>query len=173
MKGKWSSSDAVQLRILDAALDTFIRCGYSEAKLADVVQAAGVSIGSIYHHFGGKEDLFEACNRRLRDELRESIGIDLDYALPEHGVWEESYLRAVRENRTACLVFLGTDTPPGFEPGPKVAEYYADLGEHTARMLSAVLIEAMRILCECSDRDVEGVIDATTKLLNVVRAVGF
>lgn len=173
MKAKWSSSDAVQSRILDAALDTFITRGYSESKLTDIVEAAGVSVGSIYHHFGGKEDLFYACARRFRSQLRKSQGLDPDQHVPESGAWELGYLRAVREHRAVCLVFLGTDTPPGFEPGPKGVEYYADQGEHSARMLSAVLLEAMRIICECSDVEVESILDSTIKLLNVIRAVGF
>lgn len=173
MKAKWSSSDAVQGRILDAALKVFKERGYTDSTMTDVVQSAGVSIGSIYHHVGGKEDLFAACHRRLRDTLHEALGIDLDGGVLEHGTWEESYLWAVRERRDACAVFLGMNAPSGFEPGRKVAEYYADLDSLVARILAAILVEGMRILCECPEDETSHTVEATVKLLNVVRAVGF
>lgn len=173
MKAKWSSSDAVRGRILDAALNEFQERGYASATMTDIVQSSGASIGSIYHHVGGKEDLFSACYDRLRTALLESIEIDPEGAMPEPGTWEEGYLRAVHEDRAACMVFLSVDTPPGFELSKSIAAYYAGLGDHAPRILAAILIEAMRILCECSDDEVTHVIDATVKLLNVVRAVGF
>lgn len=46
--------------ILDAALEVFSEKGYSGARVADVRRISGASTGSIYHHFGGKEELAAA-----------------------------------------------------------------------------------------------------------------
>ena len=46
--------------ILAAALRCFTRSGYARASLDDVVRESGASVGSIYHHFGGKEELAAA-----------------------------------------------------------------------------------------------------------------
>ncbi len=46
--------------ILAAALRCFTRSGYARASIADVVRESGASVGSIYHHFGGKEELAAA-----------------------------------------------------------------------------------------------------------------
>ena len=43
--------------ILDAALDCFSTIGYDQTTLADIRTQAGASTGSIYHHFGSKEQL--------------------------------------------------------------------------------------------------------------------
>jgi AcrR family transcriptional regulator len=43
--------------ILDAALDCFSTIGYDQTTLADIRKKAGASTGSIYHHFGSKEQI--------------------------------------------------------------------------------------------------------------------
>lgn len=50
--------------ILRAALACFIDRGYTAATMEDIRRASGVSIGSIYHHFGSKEELAVALHRR-------------------------------------------------------------------------------------------------------------
>src|SRR5919204_2767983 len=40
--------------ILAAALRLFTKKGYSDTSIDDLRQASGASVGSIYHHFGGK-----------------------------------------------------------------------------------------------------------------------
>ncbi|MFQ5922680.1 MAG: TetR family transcriptional regulator [Anaerolineales bacterium] len=46
--------------ILTAALEVFGRYGYSSARLEDIADAAEVTRGAIYHHFGSKEELYIA-----------------------------------------------------------------------------------------------------------------
>lgn len=46
--------------ILRAALDAFTEKGFAAATIDDVRARSGASIGSIYHHFGGKEELAAA-----------------------------------------------------------------------------------------------------------------
>jgi AcrR family transcriptional regulator len=43
--------------ILDAALECFSTIGYDQTTLADIRARAGASTGSIYHHFGSKEQI--------------------------------------------------------------------------------------------------------------------
>ena len=45
-------------KILDAALQIFVRKGYSETRMDDIVHASGMSKGAIYHHYSSKRDLF-------------------------------------------------------------------------------------------------------------------
>lgn len=44
-------------RILDAAATVFARVGYDRARMADVVEASGMTKGSVYFHFENKEAL--------------------------------------------------------------------------------------------------------------------
>ena len=46
--------------ILAAALDSFVRSGYSNTTIEDIRRASGASIGSLYHHFGGKDGIAAA-----------------------------------------------------------------------------------------------------------------
>ena len=43
--------------ILDAALECFSTVGFDQTTLADIREKAGASNGSIYHHFGSKEQI--------------------------------------------------------------------------------------------------------------------
>lgn len=66
-----SRGDIRRREILDAAFFAFGRLGYERATLNDVARAIGVSPGTICHHFGTKNDLFEAvvADRFLRFQL--------------------------------------------------------------------------------------------------------
>lgn len=53
----------VRQRIINAAVEVFAEKGYHRAKIADVVQRSGLSVGAIYTHFKGKDALFlQSCD---------------------------------------------------------------------------------------------------------------
>ena len=54
-------------KLLDAALKVIRSKGYSATKLDDVCAAAGVTKGSFFHHFSGKEDLALAAVRHWNE----------------------------------------------------------------------------------------------------------
>lgn len=45
-------------QILDAALQVFVKKGYSETRMDDIVKGSGMSKGAIYHHYSSKKELF-------------------------------------------------------------------------------------------------------------------
>jgi len=53
--------------VLDAALKLISKQGYRGTSVREIADAAGVSIGNLYHHFPDKEAIF----RTLLDEYRE------------------------------------------------------------------------------------------------------
>src|ERR1700756_939683 len=57
---QWSRTAQTQRALLDAARQVFTERGFAEASIADIVQRGGSSVGSLYHHFGGKSELFIA-----------------------------------------------------------------------------------------------------------------
>lgn len=60
-EGGGSTADRSKARrILDAAASVFSRNGYSEGRMDDVAEEAGVSKGGLYLHFKSKEELFDA-----------------------------------------------------------------------------------------------------------------
>ena len=54
-------------KLLDAALKVIRSKGYSATTLDDICAAAGVTKGSFFHHFSGKEDLALAAVRHWND----------------------------------------------------------------------------------------------------------
>lgn len=63
-------STARRRAILDAALACFTTKGYDAATMSDIREAAGASIGSLYHHYGSKEALASALVAEALDSYQ-------------------------------------------------------------------------------------------------------
>ncbi|UQB42522.1 TetR/AcrR family transcriptional regulator [Thiomicrospira microaerophila] len=59
----------LQVKVLNSALELFVEKGYFNTSVPDLVAHSGVSIGSIYKHFGDKQGLAEALVQRLTEEV--------------------------------------------------------------------------------------------------------
>jgi AcrR family transcriptional regulator len=66
-------SQATRGALVDAARPLFAERGYAEVGTEEIVRAAGVTRGALYHHFDGKRELFEAVYERIEAELAERI----------------------------------------------------------------------------------------------------
>ena len=67
---------ARRAQIIEAAVSCFLEKGYTNTSMSDIIKASGLSSGSIYSHFSGKEDiLITAINERLNNvkELYETL----------------------------------------------------------------------------------------------------
>ncbi|MGI9370808.1 MAG: TetR/AcrR family transcriptional regulator [Ruegeria sp.] len=71
-------------RILDAAEAVFAERGFEGASIRDIASMAGVQVGLVHHHGGGKEELFHRAVARRADELAR-IRIDALEALKTQG----------------------------------------------------------------------------------------
>ena len=67
-------SDATRTALIAAARPLFAQRGYADVGTEQIVRAAGVTRGALYHHFGGKDKLFLAVFEDVEDELLELIG---------------------------------------------------------------------------------------------------
>src|SRR2546421_10613747 len=52
-------------RILDVALDLFVRKGYTETSLREVAALLGFSKAALYYHFESKQDILMALHMRV------------------------------------------------------------------------------------------------------------
>lgn len=59
-RGPYQGTGTRRRAILDAALACFSEVGFLETTMDDIRRRSGASHGSIYHHFGGKEQLAAA-----------------------------------------------------------------------------------------------------------------
>jgi AcrR family transcriptional regulator len=120
---QWSRTAQTQRALLDAARQVFAEQGFAGASIADVVERAGSSVGSLYHHFGGKSELFLALwqEHQLAHEKAASeavaqarkAGVTDPTAL--FSVGARAFLRGSWLRRDLALLFVSGDGPPGFE----------------------------------------------------------
>lgn len=64
-------SERVRRQVIDTAKRLFFENGYDQTTLRQVSTAAGVSHGSIYHHFADKEGIFLALVNEAFDEIQQ------------------------------------------------------------------------------------------------------
>ena len=109
--------------LLVAAREVFAGSGFAEAAIADVVARAGASVGSLYHHFGGKAELylalFEEYQQRQEERAAAAVRIcrldgETD-ALALFVVGSRAYLDGCWAERDLARLFLAGGGPPGFE----------------------------------------------------------
>jgi len=67
-------SRATRERLLAAAEKVFAEKGYDGAKLSDIAEEAGVSVGAVYFRFKDKDALFQAIAQTFTEDARTRIG---------------------------------------------------------------------------------------------------
>ncbi len=109
--------------LLSAARDVFAGSGFAEAAIVDVVARAGASVGSLYHHFGGKAELYLALfeDHQQRQETRAAAAVRSCRATGEVDplalfvAGSRAYLDGCWAERDLARLFLAGGGPPGFE----------------------------------------------------------
>jgi AcrR family transcriptional regulator len=136
----WGSTERAQRAVLAAARDLFTAHGFGDVTVADITARAGVSVGSLYHHFGAKDQLYFSLWRdygRVHDRasLRavadaRSAGttdpVDL-LAAGARAVLEDTWVQ-----RDLARLFFD-DGPPGF--GARKREQRERLSRHVDAVL--------------------------------------
>ena len=118
-------TEATTGQLLDAARSLFAADGYNATSLEDVVAAAGVTKGALYHHFSSKRDLFGGVFEREQETLAQ---VCHDAYRAESDPWEGFH--------AGCRAFLESSLDPGVQrivslDGPAV------LGWETVREIEA------------------------------------
>ncbi|WP_327087187.1 TetR/AcrR family transcriptional regulator [Nonomuraea sp. NBC_01738] len=79
----------------------FAAHGYGAVRLAEIVRAAGVTKGALYHHFDSKSALFKAVLGQVHEEVGAKVAATAD---AEDGPWEQF--------TAGCRAFLLASTDP-------------------------------------------------------------
>lgn len=109
--------------LLAAAREVFSVSGFAQAAVTDIVAKAGASVGSLYHHFSGKADLyltlFEEFQLRQQERTREAVHQARDAGESDP---MRLFIDGARAYLDGCLaepdlarLFLSGDGPPGFD----------------------------------------------------------
>lgn len=116
-----ASSAHTRSLILDAAQALFSEAGYEQTSIEDIVVRSGVSVGSIYHHIGGKAAIFrEVATRVIAEQARASHTAVAEARASGETDAVELYLRGATayllsawKNRQVSRVILSDDRPTG------------------------------------------------------------
>jgi AcrR family transcriptional regulator len=114
---------ATRSALLTAAREVFTTEGYAQAGVTDIVNKAGASVGSLYHHFSGKADLyltlFEELNNEQAGRTRRAMRGARDAGITDPKqlflVGAREYLDVCAEQRELFRLFVSGDGPPGFD----------------------------------------------------------
>ena len=91
-------SSSTRRALLDSAAELFTERGYAGTSLDEVVAAARVTKGALYHHYQGKLALFQAVFERCEDDAVKRITADVRR---EKDPWQKA-LRAVSSFLEVC-----------------------------------------------------------------------
>lgn len=104
-------SETTRAELVAAARKLFVERGYAETGTPDIVTAAGMTRGALYHHFADKQALFravaEAEAKAVADEIEKAAPPSL-FARDALLAGGEAYLAAMAEpGRTRLLLLDG------------------------------------------------------------------
>lgn len=101
---------ATRAALIATARKLFVEHGFHATGISDLVAAAGVTRGALYHHFADKEQLFEAVFHEVATELYAAAAASVraletdPWTLLQAGL--QSFLTLVAESREVQRVIL-------------------------------------------------------------------
>jgi AcrR family transcriptional regulator len=151
-------SDSTKRALVDVAERLFTEHGYSATSLDAIVAGADVTKGALYHHFSGKQAIFEAAFERV--ESRATSGIA--HATEGH---QDPWLKA----QAGLRAFLEAVQEPGYRQivisdGPSVLghERYREQEE---RSTYAIVDEIVRAVLTDTEWDLDdAMLDTFTRI---------
>lgn len=135
-------SEARPAEIVDAALQLFVERGFAGTRMEEIAKRAGVTKGTLYLYFPGKEDLFRAV---VHESILPSLEMGERLVAEHTGSARELFRAMVRrwwelmsEPRRLSLPKLVLAEASNF---PELAEEYVRQVVHRTRRLFASVIE--------------------------------
>jgi AcrR family transcriptional regulator len=134
--------------ILDAAERVFLTDGFQSAKMVDVAEATGVSVGTLYNYYDSKEAVFMALVERHRIRYFDMLCAPFSTEDPIQQLRElvERSLEFVEKNGALFAIYLRSTTPvfdgamrctPAINPADDNDRYLSLLGELLTRGIEA------------------------------------
>jgi AcrR family transcriptional regulator len=135
-------SEATRDALIAAARTLFAERGYAAVGTEEIVRAAGVTRGALYHHFDGKRALFEVVYERIEIELAQRIAggaLSAGAAAPLEAMraGAEMFLRVATEPEAQRIVLLDGPSVLGWDRWREIAT------EHGLGLIEATLQAAI------------------------------
>jgi AcrR family transcriptional regulator len=141
-------SASTRLALVDAAEDLFTEHGYAATSLDAIVAAARVTKGALYHHFSGKQALFEAVFEKVESAGAGSIQASLQ---GDEDPWQKAlaglraFLEVVRQPSYSRIVI---------QDGPSVLGYDR-FREHEERSTFAYVLDIVGAVLGAGDWELD------------------
>lgn len=122
-------TDATRTALLVAARKLFVEKGYAETGTPEIVAAAGVTRGALYHHFTDKSELLFAVALQAAQEVAGEIGKKMPAnCTPQDAltIGAEAYFAAMSQKGRARLLLLDA---PSVLPNERLEELNKAAGE--------------------------------------------
>jgi len=126
--------------ILSAALESFAERGFAATRIEDVAARAGISKGTLYLYFDGKEELFKAVVRQaLLPNLARIEALAASFEGPSGSLLERllASIAGVVESRVGAIPKLVIAEAGNF---PDLARFYLDEVVHRGLGLIATIL---------------------------------
>ena len=138
---------ARRAQIIEAAVSCFLEKGYTNTSMSDIIKASGLSSGSIYSHFSGKEDiLITAINERLENVK------ELYAALPEgagpQDILETIYTNQMVNENFSAMLRIRLESIHAPEIARATADTIPILQDIIIKTLTPWAVEQLRVLHE-------------------------
>jgi len=132
-------SEATRQALVDVAERLFTAHGYSATSLDAIVAGADVTKGALYHHFSGKQAIFEAAFERVQSRATMAI---VDATEGQSDPWDQA--------QAGLGAFLGAVQEPGYrqvvvQDGPSVLghERYREQEERSTYALVGEIVRSV------------------------------
>ena len=135
-------SESTRTALVAAARELFAERGYAGVGTEEIVRAAGLTRGALYHHFAGKRELFEAVYELVEAELAERIAggaleANAESPLEAMRAGAEMFLRACTEPEAQRIALLDGPAVLGWDRWREIA------AEHGLGLIEASLRAAV------------------------------
>jgi AcrR family transcriptional regulator len=111
-------------RILDVALDLFVRKGYAETALREIATAVGVSKAALYYHFESKQDILLALHMRLHQSTEDVLPLLQARAMDSWEQFVDQLLDvALQHRRLIELSLRNQEAIAALHQGPALAKH--------------------------------------------------
>lgn len=121
--------------LVDSALKLFWKRGYLAVSIGDLVHETGVSRGSIYSDFAGKEALFHACLDRYQEVV----------VTPAFGVVESEGAGLAEIRQYLDNLLARSEAHPGADAGCLVLNTLAQVSEEDSETLRRLRAHGRRL----------------------------
>jgi AcrR family transcriptional regulator len=121
-------SEATQSALIATGRQLFADRGYAGVGTEEIVSAAGVTRGALYHHFDGKAGLFQAVFEQIEAELAQRFANE---ALSEPDPWDamvaglELFLEVCREPEVRQIALLDAPSVLGWTAWREIESRYS------------------------------------------------